>query len=434
LEKFSTIHGLCASVEIALPSNRCVPNRELGTVTQWYLICRGIDFNVKPLAISGYMNVLRVISIITSILLITCNAVGQRDQAWQLGPWTRLSEEPVIRPSAATFTDPLTSQTVSWEKLHTFNPAAIVRNGKICVLYRAEDDTGKMGLGNHTSRIGLAESTDGIHFTRLPEPVFFPAIDDQRPREEEGGTEDPRIVQTADGRYVMTYTQWSRIAKTYTTGVATSPDLRTWTKYGPIFAGAGNGKYNLLAYKSAGIVTQLEGGRIVAAKIHGRYWMYWGEIEIRLATSTDLIHWTPVEGPDGQPIVLMSARAGKFDSAFPEMGPPPLLTKRGILVIYNARNADKYKMGPGNTPGNPNLAPGAYAVGEALFDAAHPERLISRTEEPVFSPTLPWESNGQYRPGTTFAEGLVRFKHKWLLYYGASDSFVGVASADAKER
>jgi len=361
-------------------------------------------------------------------------ALAQSDTSWEIGRWARLSQEPVIRPTDATFTDPLTAHRVSWEKLHTFNPAAIVRDGRVCVLYRAEDDTGSMGLGNHTSRIGLAESDDGVHFARLPAPVFYPAVDDQRSREEEGGTEDPRIVQTEDGLYVMTYTQWSRIAKTYTTGVATSRDLRTWVKHGPIFAAVPGGKYDHLAYKSAGIVTRLKNNRIGAAKIDGRYWMYWGEIEIRLATSTDLIHWTPVEGTDGKPIVLMSARAGKFDSAFPETGPPPLLTNRGIVVIYNARNADKYRMGPGNTPGNPNLTPGTYTVGEALFDAKHPERLLARTDEPVLGPTLPWESNGQYKPGTTFAEGLVFFRGKWLLYYGASDSYVGVAASDSKPR
>lgn len=370
--------------------------------------------------------------IFAALVLLPNVAPAQIDIGWQIGPWTRLSQEPVIRPSDVTFTDPLTGHRVSWEKLHTFNPAAIVRNGKVCVLYRAEDDSGTMGLGNHTSRIGLAESQDGIHFTRFPAPVFYPAPDDQRAREEEGGTEDPRIVQTEDGLYVMTYTQWSRIAKTYTVGVATSRDLRTWVKHGPIFAGAEGGKYDHLAYKSAGILTRLKDNQIVAAKLHGRYWMYWGEIQIRLASSTDLIHWTPIEGQDGKPIVLMAARAGKFDSAFPEMGPPPILTSRGILVIYNARNADKYNMGPGNTSGPPKLTSGTYTVGEALFDAKHPERLITRTEEPVLGPTLAWESNGQYKPGTTFAEGLVWFGGRWLLYYGASDSFVGVAAAPRK--
>lgn len=364
-------------------------------------------------------------------LVVSC-AMAQAPSGWQIGPFERLSQEPVIRPSDAKFTDPVTGQQVSWEKLHTFNPAATVHDGKVCVLYRAEDDSGAMEIGGHVSRIGLAESRDGVHFSRLPAPVFYPAKDDQRAREEEGGTEDPRVVQSADGTYVMTYTQWSRLTHVYTIGVATSRDLRSWEKHGPIFAGAAGGKYDKLAYKSSGILTRLEGDRLVAAKLHGRYWMFWGEIEVRLATSTDLVHWTPVEGADGKPVVVLSARAGKFDSSFPEMGPPPVLTKDGIVVIYNARNADKGRPGPGNTAGDPKLAAGTYTVGEALFDAQDPQKLLARTDEPVFGPKLAWETQGQYKAGTTFSEGLVWFKGKWLLYYGAADSFVGVAGASGK--
>ena len=51
-------------------------------------------------------------------------ALAQSDTSWEIGPWTRLSQEPVIRPTGATFIDPLTGHQVSWEKLHTFNPAA----------------------------------------------------------------------------------------------------------------------------------------------------------------------------------------------------------------------------------------------------------------------------------------------------------------------
>ena len=107
-----------------------------------------------------------------------------------------------------------------WEALHTFNPAAIVRDGKVYVLYRAEDDSGTMQIGMHTSRLGLAESEDGIHFTRTGEPVFYPAEDDQKAREWPGGVEDPRIVEREDGTYVLTYTQWNR--ETYSVGIATS--------------------------------------------------------------------------------------------------------------------------------------------------------------------------------------------------------------------
>jgi predicted GH43/DUF377 family glycosyl hydrolase len=343
---------------------------------------------------------------------------------WQLGPFNRLTDAPVITPNKASlFNDPIAKAPIHWEALHTFNPAAIVRDGKIVVLYRAEDDTGKMEIGNHTSRLGLASSTDGIHFTRLPQPVFYPDNDAQKSREWPGGVEDPRIVESEDSpaeqRYVITYTQWNR--ETYSIGLATSPDLEHWTKHGPIFLDSTNGKYDTLKYKSGGIVTQLRGDRLVAAKINGKYWMYWGEIVVRLATSTDLIHWTPVEDKSGNPIEVLTKRPGHFDSGFPEVGPPPVLTERGIVVLYNGKNDPDH--------GDPVLGANAYAAGEALFDAHDPTHLIVRADSPALKPERPYEKTGQYVAGTTFAEGLVRLHNKWFLYYGCADSSVGVVTA-----
>jgi predicted GH43/DUF377 family glycosyl hydrolase len=362
--------------------------------------------------------------------------------AWMLGPFTRPENaQPVItaRPESV-FSDPILDKPVHWEALHTFNPAAVVRDGKIYVLYRAEDDSGTMEIGMHTSRLGLAVSEDGEHFTREDTPVFYPAKDSEQAREWPGGTEDPRIVESPDGGYVITYTQWNR--ETYRVGIATSTDLHTWTKHGPAF---GMGKYGGLKYKSAGIVTEcVTKGRCIAVKIDGRYWMYWGEGEIHLATSDDLVHWTPVEGADGQPKVLMRARPGKFDSGLPEVGPPPVLSKDGIVLVYNGKNAaganGKNAAGANgkNADGadrDPKLAAGTYAVGQALFAADDPGKLLGRTGKPFFQPKLPWEQSGQYAVGTTFAEGLVWFRDRWLLYYGCADSRVGVAmSTSAADR
>jgi len=341
------------------------------------------------------------------------------DSDWVLGPFVRpAGANPVITPNkGSVFFCPLRQSLVNWEALHTFNPAAVVRDGKIYVLYRGEDDTGLKAIGGHTSRIGLAESDDGIHFVRGKTPVFYPARDDQEAREWEGGCEDPRLVESEDGTYVMTYTQWNR--KKTDIGVATSTDLRTWTKHGPVFAGASSGKYADMSYKSAGIVCRLVGQRLVAAKISGRYWMYWGEGEVRLATSPDLIHWQPVEGPDGNPIAVLTKRERHFDSSFPEVGPPPVLTKAGIVVLYNGKNAQR--------DGDPELGASAYAAGQALFAPDDPVRMIARTEKPFFKPELAFEKTGQYAAGTTFVEGLVFFKGKWFLYYGCADSAVGVA-------
>jgi predicted GH43/DUF377 family glycosyl hydrolase/lysophospholipase L1-like esterase len=357
------------------------------------------------------------------MLAAMVSSAGVQAQPWVIGPFTRpASGNPVITPNpASSFTDPIVKAPVKWEALHTFNPAAIEREGKIYVLYRAEDNSGTMEIGMHTSRLGLAESEDGIHFTRRADPVFFPAKDSQKAREWPGGVEDPRIVEGEDGTYVLTYTQWNR--KTYSVGIATSTDLTHWTKYGPAFLTAAGGKYAHLKYKSAGIVTRLDKdkNRVVAAKIDGKYWMYWGEGAIHIATSDDLIHWTPVEDGGGAPVELLRPRAGHFDSTFPETGPPPLLTDKGIVVLYNGKNAE--------SGGDPALGPNAYAAGEALFDAKDPKHLIEQTDSPVLKPELPYEKTGQYAAGTTFAEGLVYFKRQWVLYYGCADSLVSVVTA-----
>jgi predicted GH43/DUF377 family glycosyl hydrolase len=366
------------------------------------------------------------------IALMACGGVspqaraqaGAADQQWQIRPFVRPAEgNPVIAPRPeSTFIDPATKKPVHWEALHTFNPAAIVRNGRIYVLYRAEDNTGTNEIGGHTSRLGLAESADGIHLKRSATPVLFPADDSQKEREWPGGVEDPRIVESEDGTYVLTYTQWNRV--TYSVGIATSKDLIHWKKFGPAFLDAAGGKYATLKYKSAGIVTQKKDGRLIAARINGKYWMYWGEGEIHLATSPDLIHWTPVEDKDGKPLVVLAKRSGRFDSGFPEVGPPPLLTDRGIVVMNNGKND------PEN--GDPELGPNAYAAGEALFAADDPSKLLGREEKPFLKPELPFEKTGQYAAGTTFAEGLVAFKGKWFLYYGCADSLVGVTIADIR--
>jgi predicted GH43/DUF377 family glycosyl hydrolase len=280
-----------------------------------------------------------------------------------------------------------------------------------------------MAIGGHTSRLGMAESKDGIHFTRMPEPVFYPAKDAQKAREWPGGVEDPRIVEAPDGTYVLTYTQWNQ--KTYTIGVATSPDLVHWTKHGPALGDTG--PYAGLMYKSGGIVTELHDGRLVAAKIRGKFWMYWGEIQIRVASSSDLIHWTPVEESPGKPVEVLAARPGHFDSGFPEVGPPPMRTSRGVLLMYDGKNAG-FPDKP-DPAADPSLGPGAYAAGQALFDEQDLTKLKSRLDQPSLRPEKSFERSGQYAAGTTFAEGLVFFKGKWFLYYGTADSFVGVATA-----
>jgi predicted GH43/DUF377 family glycosyl hydrolase len=378
-------------------------------------------------------------------------------QSWVIGPFARPSETPVIEPNKFYyFTDPITQEKTFWDAGHTFNPGAtIAPDGDVAVVFRAEDASGKDVIGGHVSRLGLAISRDGLSFTVEGAPVLYMDNDDQKANEYPGGVEDPRIVVAPDGTYVMTYTQWARDEGHYTVGIATSKSLEIWKKWGPAFGSAVDAQHNKLNYKSAGILTELHNGRLHAARLHGKYWMYWGEGHIHLATSTDLIHWTPMlDAKTGLPQVIMSARAGHFDSGFPEVGAPPLLTKKGIVLIYNGKNStepatDAKNIQVADIPstadnvptvasadsplaGDPKIRPGAYSVGEALFSSSDPAKLLDRTDHPVLTPIWPYERNGQYTAGTTFAEGLVAYQGQWLLYYGAADSVVGVARAEIR--
>src|SRR5258708_6945748 len=137
-------------------------------------------------------------------------ARGQ-ERAWVFGPFQKPSDgNPVITPSRTSqFVSSMSDTSVAWEAYATFNPAAVVRDGRVYLLYRAEDASGEARIGGHTSRIGLAESADGLRFTRRAAPVLYPDRDPQTKFEWPGGVEDPRIVETDDSTYVLTYTQWN---------------------------------------------------------------------------------------------------------------------------------------------------------------------------------------------------------------------------------
>lgn len=329
---------------------------------------------------------------------------------------------PVIAPDTATrFFCPLRREWVAWQEGDTFNPAAAVHDGRVVLLYRAEDRSGE-GIGQRTSRLGCAFSDDGVHFRRLSEPVFYPDVDSQTVLEWPGGVEDPRIVQTDEGLYVMFYTQWNR--RQARLAVATSRDLLTWHKHGPAFAKAHGGRFRDAFSKSASPVTRVDGGRQTVARIDGRYWMYWGEKFVNVAVSDNLTDWTPLLGPDGELLRVLEPRDGYFDSELTECGPPAVVTDAGIVLLYNGKNAAGKR-------GDGAYTPGAYCAGQALFDAADPTRLKGRLDKPFFVPEADFERSGQYPAGTVFIEGLVLHDGRWFLYYGCADSRVGVAVREA---
>jgi predicted GH43/DUF377 family glycosyl hydrolase len=347
------------------------------------------------------------------------------------GPFTRHGRVLSTRPDVS-FRCPLSNETVAWAAKDVFNPGAVVADGKVCLLVRAEDTVGPW-LG--TSRLGLATSEDGLDFELETEPVLFPADDAWQALEWPGGCEDPRVVESPDGRYACTYTAFDgRVGRLM---VATSPDLRHWEKHGPAFAGT---PYAERWSKSGSVVTELCDGNLVAARIDGRFWMLWGERTVYAASSDDLVAWRPVEfdpGADryltlddggwrvhhtpGHPVLrpVLTARRGRFDSLLTEPGPPPVLSADGIEFIYNGVNHPS--RGVADSP------PHAYQPGLVVLDPADPTAVVHRSTEPLIRVGAD-EAQGQVG-NVLFAQGLVLHRDRWMLYYGMGDSSIGCASA-----
>ena len=342
---------------------------------------------------------------------------------WALGGFVRPEKaNPIITPNPSNqFDCPMQDKKIGWEESDVFNPAATVKDGKIYVLYRAEDNSAT-GIGKRTSRIGLAESEDGIHMKRRKTPDK----DNMKEYEWEGGCEDPRVTMTEDGLYVMAYTSWNR--KVARLCIATSHDLVKWEKHGPAFAKAYNGRFKDIFCKSGSMVTTIKDGKQVLTKIDGKYFMYWGEHAVYAATSDDLVNWTPILDEKNELATVIKPRPQYFDSALTECGPPAILTDKGIVLLYNGKNQTN------DSKRDKRFTAGAYCAGQILTDPKEPMKVLQRLDVPFFRPMASFEKSGQYVDGTVFIEGLVFFKNKWYLYYGCADSQVSVAIYDPAKK
>jgi len=116
-----------------------------------------------------------------------CVGVGAAQQTSERTKWRRLSEVPVLTPQGS-----------GWEERGARLIRVVMRDGKLVMLYRAQDSNG-------TSRLGYAESLDGLHFTRREKPVLSP----EAPYEKDGGVEDPRIVKIG-ATFYLTYTAYNK--------------------------------------------------------------------------------------------------------------------------------------------------------------------------------------------------------------------------------
>ncbi len=309
----------------------------------------------------------------------------------------------------------LTPRTeIAWEGRAVFNPSVIYENGIFKMLYRTypsilEEAAPRLRrpgnyFKNQISYIGYAESTDGIHFERRPEPFIQPSIECDM-----YGCEDPRITKIGD-TYYITYTAIDSPienraikAPNVRIALASTKDFITVTKHGIIGPSVRS--------KAAAFFPELvSGGKIgflmtiSSDSTNSRVCIrYFDSMEQAMSTSFD--DWDAFLAKDSALL-----KTDWWLHRGPEVGATPIKTDRGWLLIFSAESMSD-----------------TWTIGAALLDSNDPSKLIARTPGYILQPVTEYERSGLV-PNVTFPEGAVIVGDKLYVYYGCADTVIGLAT------
>ncbi len=277
-----------------------------------------------------------------------------------------------------------------WEIGGTFNPGAVANGQVIDLLYRAVDE-------NKVSRLAYARILDGTRITfRSPRPVLEPSAD-----WEEFGCEDPRITHL-DGTFYITYTAFSRRGTRI--ALASTRDFSNFRKFGLVGPGLNDKDCVIFPDRVDGRIALLHR---LASKVQIAYFdSFESLVDSRKFWDEYVNHFDDYE-------VMRS----KFEWEVRKVGigPPPIKTARGWLVIYHGVSIDH-----------------VYRAGAALLDLDDPSRVLARTKEPVLEPESEFEKHGVV-PNVVFPDGAIVRDGKLIIYYGGADKVCCAASAPFDE-
>lgn len=274
-----------------------------------------------------------------------------------------------------------------------FNPAAAIVDGTTVLLARVEDRRG-------ISHLTVARSPNGASDWSIdPAPLLAPdgAVSEQ------WGFEDPRVVWVDElGRWVITCTAYGPAGPAVF--LASTTDFSSVERHGIV---------RHPEDKNAALLPSRIGDRWVL--FHRPKTQFGGARgEIMLSRSDDLVSWSAPEE------VLQPREGAWWDSLRIGLGPPPLRTEHGWLLVYHGVKE--------------TVAGEIYRVGLALLDLDEPTRVLRRLPGWVLAPLAPYERTGDV-PNVVFPCGLVhdRSSDEIRLYYGAADSSISLASARLRD-
>jgi len=330
-----------------------------------------------------------------------------------------------------------------FESYATYNPAVVYddANHLFRMIYRTElPDNFAVYYGNkyplgNMSTLSYAYSTDGKHFTRGGHnPVAWPTTND----EAGGGLEDPRMFKIVNDparggitTYYITYTMYDN--STTREGIMWTQDFLTYTKVGRIAPDYGG------ATKSGTFLTDPEGNAVTiddprpgkTGKVYMLYMKDGGYT--RLGFTTDV---TSIAASDI--IDIASTALGSDDIEDYTNGNESCMA---LTDIYGPGDDDIYLMFGGGRLTDANLQNEFgdvhgwfYALGVLKTTKSNPfelTNLMADVSEPTMYPT----DTNKFDYGTfnkcMFADSMIRYNNEWLLYYGAGDMYVGLATSRA---
>jgi predicted GH43/DUF377 family glycosyl hydrolase len=271
-----------------------------------------------------------------------------------------------------------------------FNPAAAEVAGETVLLARVEDLRG-------ISHLTVARSTNGVDGWKIEsEPLLAP---DEHDASEQWGFEDARVVWVDElERWVITCTAYGPAGPAVF--LATTEDFVTVERYG-VVRHPEDKNAALLPHRIDGRWVLLHRPKTQSRGGHG---------EILLSRSTDLLSWSAPEQ-------VLQPRAGAWwDSLRIGIGPPPIRTEHGWLLVYHGVKE--------------TIAGGIYRVGLVLLDLHEPTQVVRRLPTWILAPLAPYERTGDV-PNVVFPCGLIhdRLTDEVRLYYGAADSSICLATS-----
>jgi predicted GH43/DUF377 family glycosyl hydrolase len=323
------------------------------------------------------------------------------DNEWSIGPFTKFASNPVLAPTPG-----------AWDQGHfgggVHNGSIIVKDNVFYYVYRGERgiDIPQISEVDYICDIGVATSTDGIHFKKdtAHSPFFRHGEDRQY------SYEDVNIVRYEDTYYLFCNQWfWGKQGDNRINGmiVATSKDLLNWKKIGILFPDAKTTHRN-------GVV--LQNPHNEAVKVNGKFVMYIDDGIV--AYSTDLLHWQSHKNPNKLPGGETCFALGEYDPAKPD----------DIILFTGGAHTGHF-----------------YGVGEIHLSKADPEKPLGWLPRSALfaEKKYPYENGytaeAPHSPISYFADcvffnALTQHNGKWWVYYGGSEYYTCLATAPVRHR